>query len=294
LKSGVTIASAVAELNAIKQNLSDTYPAWKDTWGAGTEPLHSALARDTKPFLLMLFGATALVLLIACANVANLLLARATVRRREIAVRAALGASGRRILRQLLTESVLLALLGGIGGVLIAAAAVRLLGSLSAGLIPATMTPQLDLRVLGFSLLVSCGTGLVFGLFPGWRSRRPELNHALKSGSTGTTDGGRNRSQSALVIAEVALTAVLLVATGMLVRGMVKSVSADPGIDPTHVLTFELTPPFGGTYGNPQTRLAFFERALTEMRALPGVISAASTDDLPYGDDGQGYFFSLE
>ncbi len=294
LKPGVTLASAVAELNAIKHNLSDTYPRWKDTWSVGAEPLHSSLARDSKPFLLMLLGATALVLLIACANVANLLLARATVRRREIALRAALGASARRIVRQLLTESVLLALLGGLGGVLIAAASVRLLGSLSAGLLPATMMPELDLRVLAFSLFASGVTGLAFGLLPALRSRRPDLNHALKSGSTGATDGGRNRSQSSLVVAEVALTAVLLIATGLLVRGMVRSVSADPGIDPQNILTFELTPPYGGTYGNPQTRLAFFERALTELRALPGVISAASTDDLPYGGDGQGYYFSLE
>ena len=294
LAPGATLASASAELNAIKSNLRDTYPSWKDTWSVGARPQQDYLAQQSKPFLIMLLGAVALVLLIACANVANLLLARAAVRQREIALRAALGASGSRIARQVLTESILLALLGGAGGVVIAATSIRLLGTLIAGLLPATMMPQLDPRVLAFSLVASCGTGLAFGIFPAWRARRPDLNHALKSGSAGSTDGGRARSQSTLVVAEVALTAVLLVATGLLVQGMVKSVKADPGINPQNVLMFELTPPFGGNYGGPQQRLAFFDQALAAMRAVPGVASAASVDDLPYGNDGQGYSVSLE
>lgn len=294
LKPGVTVAAAVAELNAIKRNVFDTYPQWKDTWGVGAEPFQSSLAQRSKPFLLMLLGAVSIVLLVACANVANLLLARAAVRRREIALRAALGASGGRIVRQVLTESVLLSLLGGVSGVLLAAVGIRMLETMTASLLPATMSPQLDWRILSFGLLASAGTGLVFGIVPAWRTRRPDLNRALKTGSTGTTDGGRNRSQSGFVIAEIALTAVLLVGTGLLVRGMVNSVTTDPGINPGNVLTFELTPPYGGAYGSPQQRLAFFDRTLSELLAIPGVVSAAGVDDLPFGDDGQGYSFSLE
>lgn len=294
LKPGAALASAEAELKTIKRNLGETYPAFKRTWGVGLEPYQSFLAQDAKPFLLMLLGAVVLVLLIACANVANLLLARATVRQREIALRAALGASGGRIMRQVITESLWLALVGGGAGVLLAAVGIRLLGALSAGLLPATMLPQLDWRVLIFSVLVSAGTGVFFGIFPAWRARRLDLNQALKSSTAGVTDGGRNRSQAMLVVAEVALTAVLLVATGLLVRGMVKTVTADLGVNPHNVLMFELTPPYAGAYASPRQRLQFLQRALHEVRSMPGVTVAATVDDLPYGETGQGYFFSLE
>ncbi len=294
LAPGATVAQAESELNAIKQRLEATYPATKRTWGVALQPMRQVMAEKSKGVLLLLLGAVALVLLIACANVANLLLVRASARQREIAVRAALGASSGRIVRQVITESLLLASMGGGAGVLLAASSIHLLSSIGAELLPATMIPRLDLRVLAFSLLASCGTGVLCGVFPAWRARRPDLNLALKSGSRGSTDGGRARSQSSLVVAEVALTAILLVGTGLLLRGIVHSVTADPGFNPKNVLTFGLTMPFNDTYEGTERRMAFLDRALEEVRAVPGVVSAATTDDLPFGDGGQGYSYSLE
>lgn len=294
LARGASLAQAQAELNSIKQALQSTYPAYKEKWGVILQPMQEVLAQQSKPILLLLLGAVGLVLLIACANVANLLLARASTRRREIAVRAALGASGARLMRQVVTESLLLSLLGGAGGVLLATGSIQLLGTLGARFLPATMTPQVDLRVLGFSLLVSCGTGLLFGIFPALSVRRPDLNQALNSGSRGATDGRRARSQASLVVAEVALTVLLLVGTGLLVRSLVRAVTADPGINPRNVLMFGLTMPFGAKYGDAEKRLAFLERVAEEIRAVPGVTAVATTDNLPFSNGGQGYFYSLE
>ncbi len=294
LSPTASVSSANAELNAIKANLNPGYPDWMRSWGVGVEPLRDKLAANPRPFLLMMLGATALVLLIACANVANLLLARSATRQREIAVRAALGASSARIVRQVLTESALLACLGGAAGLLVAFACIRVLTVASADLLPATMSPQLDWRVLSFALGTSMLTGLCFGIFPALRARRPDLNTTLKSGNTGATDGARSRSQSGLVIAEIALTAVLLIGTGLLVRGMVRTVTADPGITAENLLTFELTPPYSGNYGPQESRTEFLNRVRTELQAVPGVIAAASADDLPFGSGGQGYFVSQE
>ena len=294
LAQGATLASAESELNALKQSLQSTYPTYKHTWGVTLQPMQQSLARESKPVLLLLLGAVLLVLLIACANVANLLLARAASRQREIAVRAALGASRRRIVRQVITESLLLALLGGLGGIMLAAWSIDLLGSLTLRLLPTTMMPQLDLRVLAFSLFASCGTGMLFGIFPAWRAARPNLNLALKSGTAGSTDGGRTRSQSTLVVAEVALTALLLVGTGLLLRGLAHSVTADPGFDPKNVLTFGLTMPYGGNYQSAEQRMAFLSRVADAIHAVPGVVSVATTDNLPFNGNGQGYFFSLQ
>jgi predicted permease len=294
LKPDATLASALAELRANKVNLNVNYPEWMHTWDIGAQPLQHMLASDSRPFLFMLLGATSLVLLIACANVANLLLARSAARQREIALRAALGASSARIVRQVLTESVLLACIGGSAGLMMAVVGIRALAVASTNLLPANTVPQLDWRVLGFALGTSLLTGFFFGIFPALRARRPDLNATLKSGNTGATDGGRSRSQRTLVIAEIALTAVLLIATGLLVRGMVRTVTADPGIKPENLLMFELTPPYTGNYGPEKSRGEFLNQVRNELHSVPGVISATSVDDLPFGGGGQGYAVSLE
>ena len=294
LKPDATLAAAEAELNAIKQRLRATYPEYKQSWGVALRPMQSFMAREAKPVLLLLFGAVVLVLMIACANVANLLLVRASARQREMAMRVALGASSSRVVRQVFTESLLLALLGGCSGVVLATWSIQLLGSLSAELLPATMMPRLDIRVLGFCLFASCATGLAFGIFPAWRVRRPDLSQALKGGGTGSTDGSRTRSQSTLVVAEVALTAVLLVGTGLLVRGMVQTVTADPGLNPKNVLMFDLTMPFSEDYQGQTRRMAFMGELISAMEAVPGVKSVASAENLPFSGYGQASSFSLE
>jgi len=294
LAPSATIASAEAELNAIKKNLQSSYPAFMSTWGVGLRSLQKSLSEDSRPVLLLLFAAVGGVLLIACANVANLLLARARTRQREMAVRAALGASGGRLIRQVITESLLLSALGGMSGIVLATWSIDWLSSLSTKFLPATMAPHVEGRVLAFSLLASCGTGLLFGIFPAWRARRPNFNHALKSGTGGTTDSGRTRSQSMLVISEIALTCVLLVSTGLLVRAMVQSVTTDPGFKPKNVLMFDLTMPFKEPYQGAESRMAFLDRAMETIRAVPGVVAVATTNNLPFAENSFTDFVSLE
>ncbi len=294
LKASASPTSGLAQLNAVKTELRDTYPDFKQDWSVGGTPFQSLLAEESRPFLLILLGAVSLVLLIACANVANLLLARTSVRQREIALRSALGASSGRIMRQVITESLLLALLGGVAGIVVAEVSLKLLEQLSSGMLPATMNPQLDLRVLGFSLLASGATGLLFGVVPAWKAQFADPNTALKNNTGGTTDGSRNRSQSLLIVVEVALTTVLLIATGFLVRDMVRTVTAPPGFNPDNVLLFDLTMPYSGRYDEANARMEFLADVRNTLSALPGVTAVATTDDLPFGPDGQSYFYSLE
>ena len=214
MKAGVSVAQLDAELKAIKRRLAPEYPDYKQDWNVRVLPLGPTLAENPRPVLFILAGAVALVLLIVAANVANLLLARASRRRREIALRAALGATGRRLVRQTLTESLLLAFLGGAGGAFLSWWGVRAIGRLSADLVPAAMAPQLDVRVLLVSLLLTCGTGVLFGVLPALQARRLALNDALKVGGHGGS-AGRPRSQSALVVAELALSVVLLAGAGL-------------------------------------------------------------------------------
>ncbi len=290
LKPEATLSQADAELKAIKQQLTAQYPAFKAKWSVTLRPLPELVAGGSRPPLLILFGAVALVLLIACANVANLLLARARQREQEIALRAALGATGMRIVRQVLTESLVLAAFGGAAGLAIAYGGVQLLQQLTTSLAPGAPPPALDQRVLAFSLLLTVATGLLFGILPALRARHADLNDTLKNGGKNSTAAGRHRTQSTLVIAEVALTVVLLIAAGLLLRSLANTASADPGFDPAHALAFDVTLP-AATYGTAEKSLAFATELLARVRPLPGVRAAGTGLAIPFAGGGYGEFF---
>ncbi len=290
MKAGVSVAQLDAELKAIKRRLAPEYPDYKQDWNVRVLPLGPTLAENPRPVLFILAGAVALVLLIVAANVANLLLARASRRRREIALRAALGATGRRLVRQTLTESLLLAFLGGAGGAFLSWWGVRAIGRLSADLVPAAMAPQLDVRVLLVSLLLTCGTGVLFGVLPALQARRLALNDALKVGGHGGS-AGRPRSQSALVVAELALSVVLLAGAGLLLRSLARVATFDAGINPGHVLTFDLSPS-DARYPTRESRVAYIQEAVARVRAVPGVASVGSTIETPFRGGSYGEFFS--
>lgn len=274
LKPGVSRSQFENELNAIKTNLNGAYPEFKQDWSVAVYSLQEKLSEESTPVLFILFGAVALLLIIACANVANLLLARGAGRSREIALRYALGASRHRIGRQALTESLLLATLGGALGIVLSLGGIELLGLLASDLLPANMTPQLDARVLVVSLAITCGTGVAFGLLPAWKSKHADVNTALKTGDKSSS--GRTRSQSYLVIAEVALTMVLLASAGLFLRSLVNVVNEDPGFKPESAITFELSLP-EHTYGGPEKRVEFINSVLKGIEASPGVIAVGSS-----------------
>jgi predicted permease len=290
LKPGVSLSQADAELKTIKLQLASEYPKFKLRWNVALRPMPEIIAGTSRPPLLILLGAVALVLLIACANVANLLLARARHREQEIALRAALGATGMRIVRQVLTESLVLALLGGLAGLAIAFGGVRLLQHVAASIAPGAPAPHLDQRVLAFSLLLTVATGLLFGILPALRARRADLNDTLKNGGKNATAGGRQRAQSTLVVTEVALTVVLLTAAGLLLRSLANMTAADPGFEPSRALAFELSLP-AATYGSDDKSLAFAADLLARLRALPGVEAAGTGMAIPFSGGGFGEFF---
>jgi predicted permease len=291
LRPGVTIEQAERELQAIKRQLDPEYPVWKKDWSAAVRAPRPLLAARTGPVAFALLGAVALVLLIACANVANLLLARAARRESEFALRAALGATSSRLVRQVLTESLVLALLGGVAGVLLASWAIQLLRTATASMLPPALAPQLDLRVLAASLIVAVVTGLLFGALPAWRARRLDVNTALKEGGRSATAGGRGRAQRALIVAEVALSVVLLTSAGLLLRSLAKAVASDPGFQPERVLAFDLSLP-AATYPTPESRLQFSKTLQERLRALPGVENVGTAMSLPFAGGGYGEGFS--
>jgi putative ABC transport system permease protein len=280
LKPGVSVEQAQVELNAIAQRLKPLYPASKKDWGVTVVPLHEEITSQIKPTLLLLLGAVALVLLIACANVANLLLARASARQRELTIRAALGAGRWRIVRQLLTESVLLALLGALCGLLLAYWSVDALTRLIAVNLPRAQEIGLDMRVLGFTLLVSLVTGLAFGLAPAYQAARLNLNDTLKESGRSLLSNARNRLRGGLVAAEVALALMLLVGAGLLLKSFVRLSNVSPGFNPQNALTMQITLP-EKKYPDAARRSAFFMQALQRIEALPGVEAAGLTWTLP-------------
>ena len=274
LKPGISVAEAQAAMNTLADNLAKEYPEADKGWGIKVEPLHAAYHRQMQTPLLIILGAVLFVLLIACANVANLLLARSTVRRREVAIRVALGASRRRLIAQLLTESVLLAALGGALGLLLAYAGDRLL-TLELDRyqfsLPNAKVIDLDWRVLLFSLIITLATGIIFGLAPSLTSTKTDLNESLKEGSVSTTtEPGRRRLRSTLVVSEMALALVLLAGAGLLVRTFLRLMDVDLGIDPTNVLTLGISLP-KYKYSSATQQSLFYQELLLRLQSTPGV-----------------------
>jgi len=280
LNQGATVEQARAELSAISYRSNPT-PAADQRLEAQVVPLHQSLVGDVRPALLLLLGAVAFVLLIACANVANLLLARGAARQKEMAIRAALGAGRRRMIRQLLTESTLLALTGGVIGLLFALWSIDALVALSPADLPRLEDIGIDLRVLGFTLVVSLLTGVVFGLAPAWQSSRTDLNKSLKEGDGTSTAGfGRRRLRNLLVISELAVAVVLLVGAGLMIKSFVRLINVDAGFDAQNVLTLAVSLP-GAKYPESEHQRAFFQQLILRMESLTGVRSAGAVSAVP-------------
>jgi predicted permease len=291
LAPGVTAAQARSELLAVKARVNDQYPPFKQRWGVMVQPLTDVIAGVTRTPMLLLLGAVSLVLLIACANVANLLLARSCHRQQELAVRAALGASSGRLVRQLLTESLVLTFLGGAAGVALAYGGVAVLRQLTVDALPIEFAPRLDIRVLGCSLAVTLLIGPLVGLLPALRARRPDPGAAMNSGSKGAAVGASQRTKAALVVLEVALTVTLLASAGLLMRSLANAASADPGFQPDRILAFDVSLP-DASYASHDRRLAFASQLMTRLRALPGVEGTGTGLAIPYASGGYGEFFA--
>jgi putative ABC transport system permease protein len=276
LRPGTALAQTQAELDILNQQYREQNPAAPDAARTmSVEPLRELLVADVRGKVLVLSGAVALVLLIACANVTSLLLSRALARRREIAVRTALGASRGEIVRQLLIESVLLALVAGILGVGLSWIATRALVTWAAGQIPQGIPISMDLRVLLFTLAISLLTGIIFGAFPALQLSKVDLNTTLRDEGRGSSAGHtRARMKSLLVVGQVALSLLLLIGAGLLLRSFGRLLHIDPGFDPHNVLTMNVSLPTV-KYAKSQQQIAFFDEVLRRVSSLPGVRNAA-------------------
>jgi len=294
LKAGVTLRQAQAELDAISNRLAQEYPNDNKGWGAIAIPLRDDLVGDVRPALLILLGAVALVLLIACANVANLMLARALSRRKEVAVRTALGATRRRLLQQALSETLLLAFAGGALGLVFAHFGLLVIVKFLAQRLPRSSEIALDGWVLAFTLGISLLTGFAAGLLPALRMAKADLNQALKQGLGRTAaDSGGSRTRNVLVVSEVALSLMLLIGAGLLIRSLWVLHNVNPGFDPSRVVTMAVSLPTG-KFVQPAQQISYFGRVLDRVRTLPGVQSAGLIDSLPLSDDGSHQPISIE
>jgi len=293
LKPGVAAAQAQAEMDLVADRMKQQYPANYPPTGGLTisvVPLLEQVVGNIRLALYVLFGAVGFVLLIACANVANLLLARATVRQKEMAIRAAVGATAGRIARQLLTESLLLALAGGLMGLVIALLAVSLLRVFGPENIPRLNEVGIDSRVLAFTFLVSLLTGLIFGLLPALRASRVDLNEVLKEGGRSAASGaaGHHRIRKLLIIAEVALSLVVLISAGLLIRSYQRIAGANPGFNARHVLSLRLSLP-AARYTTPDAVAAFYKQLDERVKALPGVETVGMSYLLPLSSVSLGW-----
>ncbi len=280
LKKDVSLEQARAEMRLVAAQLERAFPNENARTSATVDRLRDGLSPETRLLPLALLGAAACVLLIASTNLTNLLLARAMVRRKEMAVRAALGAGRERLVRQLLTESLLLAVAGGAVGVLIAFSAVPVMARLVPNSLPVAETPPMDLRVLAFALVLTTATGIAFGVLPAVRSGGEAGGSGLQEGSRASVGGRRERARSALVVAEVTASVVLLVSCGLLLRALWRVQAVDPGFHADGVLTLRTALPLP-RYESTATRAQFYARVLSEVQALPGVSDAAYISGLP-------------
>jgi putative ABC transport system permease protein len=282
LNPGVSMGQAQREMDTIGVRLMQQYPEFNTNWGVNVVPLRTQVTGEIRRPLLILLGAVGFVLLIACANVANLLLARASSRRKEIAVRAGLGASRWRIARQLLTESVMLSLTGGLIGVLVAWWGTKALVALSPPALIDLNRVSVSLPVLAFTLGLSLVTGIVFGLVPALEATRFDLQGSLKEGGKNVGgSSGSHRVRSLFVVTQVALALVLLVGAGLLVKSLNRLQAVDPGFNPNNLLTVRLNL-LQGKYDTDQKRIDFFKQALEQMKAIPGVDAAGAINTPPF------------
>ncbi len=290
LRDGVTLEQARQDLSSLSRRMKRSYG--DDTWMSDSQtiPLHEQLVGDVRTTLLVLLGASAFLLLIACANVINLLVARMVVRRSELAVRMALGASRMRLVRQLLTESAALALGGGAAGVGLAALSVGVFVALAAGKLPRADEVHLDLRVAGFALLISAVTALAIGLITAWQATRAEIRETLSSSQrTATGSGSGATIRRALVVSQMALTVVLLVGAGVLARSFLRLMEVKPGYRTNHAVVVDVALPYAEGRDAAQRRLAFYNDVMDRLRALPGVMNVGASNGVPLvstGPDG--------
>jgi putative ABC transport system permease protein len=293
LKPGVTFPQAQAEMKRLAANLEKEYPDTNANLGIRLSPLLSSMVADYRQSLLVVFAAVGLVLLIACANVANLTLARATTRYKEIAVRTALGAGRARIVRQLLTESLLLSLGGALLGLLLARWGMEALLRIVPEDLPRLSEIALDRRALGFTFTVSLLTGLVFGVAPALQASKVDLIEAMKDGARGTSSHGGARLRSALIVAEMAVALMLLVGAGLLAQTFVRLQRVDLGFDAHNVLTATVELP-EAQYARPEQKVIFYQRLQERVRALPGVTQASAILPLPVSGNDMFFDFQIE
>jgi putative ABC transport system permease protein len=289
LKPGVSYEQARAESDAFSRRMAETYPKINAGLSFSLKPLREFYVGDVRPYLWLLLAAVGLVLLIACGNVVNLLLVRSLAREREIAIRVALGAGRSRLVRQLLTESLLLAIAGGLAGLAFAWGWVRLLRSLVRAELPAWIAINIDWRVLAFTLAVSILTGLIAGLAPALQASKPDLNEVLKEGAKGSQGGARQHLRKALVAAEIALALALLVGAGLMVKSFLRLQQTELGFRPDKLLTLRVALPwrkYSDAQG-PERQRQFYQQLLERLAALPGVESAAITSNLPLSSERQ-------
>jgi putative ABC transport system permease protein len=293
IKAGVSMEQAQAEMSAVHSRIERQYPEFNAGWGVNLVPLRAQFAGKIRLALLTLLGAVGMVLLIACANVANLLLARSSARQREMAVRAALGAARSRIIRQLLTESLLLAALGGLAGLTLASWGSDMLIALAPPDLLNLPQARLNAAALGFTLGITLATGIIFGLAPAFDATRLNLCESLKEGGKSAGGMRAQRLRNSMVVIEVALALVLLVGAGLFIRSFARLQGVDPGFNAQNVLTMRVSLP-GRKYDNDQKRVAFFRQAVAQMQALPGVESVGAVNSLPFAAFHSGTSMDIE